>query len=637
MRREKPAKGLPPSRRLAVGVFANKTPPEWMVREALRCEKHVQLIRMNAPEAIIGHRPRPTEVKAYMTLSEVRGRGISPEQLRDQVGKYSWSEMFLRLARIAAVAANTPSGYFGREVAKLTHTPLAEHDKSPNPAYWAIANYARRHWGHRPIAHEQAVYTLQAMAILYGADSGKAPSDSAVAFLLLAINDYHGKWARERENVADDLPVIKRLVAELAYVTRFNRLVDGVRLVTRSALLLASPPPRGRLADANEWKRFQLRACGAPFEQYFDEVVVPLMVQATLWGSSPEHAWPVLTPETFYSQSVLDPGLGRNLLQEVTTGRDALRERLASSLDTDGLPRVPAALLREPLVELGDGRACAISPHAVHQFLRFGLWARHLEAAKAQSDPDLWFGSWGDLVEQWCRRVAQEAAQEPAFRGRLALSKLPGDDDEIEDVVVLDDGAVMLFSVKGMVLRESLLSGKDGLEKLLSWYEEFMFSAGQRRKRGRRKKQPGAIRLLNTRADAIRHGAYSQIPSESQIIPVVVLYDDPGESPALYRWLDERCESHGLFQQADVLPVTVIGIADYEGLMGFASTGQSLVEMLRLKSTPTWRERRLDQLLWRISRRSDSSPRVPSIAAAFDEVMEGALVRLFGRDPTDEV
>src|SRR6266852_7430675 len=113
------------------------------------------------------------------------------------------------------------------------------------------------------------------------------------------------------------------------------------------------------------------------------------------------------------------------------------------------------------------------------EYLRGGIWSKFLKASKEMDGPDegpqIFTGDFGIAFELTCRDLAREAKAHPKFIGALELSKAPGTQDEIEDVVFREGDSAALFSAKARLMKEPVARQAIERSKVIEWYYEFFF------------------------------------------------------------------------------------------------------------------------------------------------------------------
>lgn len=403
----------------------------------------------------------------------------------------------------------------------------------------------------------------------------------------------------------------------------FNASEDPLNLIVRTREIFAAPPFAGALSSLDTWNRVEQHAFGSPFASHFETRVLPLLAESLQWGKS-EAALPVIVPETWVRN--LDRTVGErisNWIFEQARTREQLTAIIRERMRPDGVvPHAPTALLRHPIVRLSEDRVAVASAWRVRTHLKTGIWATFMQATKdvlGNKAAQEWTVAFGYRFEDWLRRVATSAATSPAFRGKLILPKHPGSDDEIEDVVVYENGTAIVFSAKARLVEESVARHAKSRSMVIDWYSKFFFAPASGRFRD------GVVRQLSSRVDLIRQGAFEPtLPRQCHVIPVLVTYDSLCEEFLLYRWLEDQCKAQNLLRQQRVSPIVLAHIDDYERLMARASRGTSLTEFLRSRDT-LWQARRL-QLQLGATRPDD---RLPQANQRFREIMAAMSAQLF--------
>lgn len=519
--------------------------------------------------------------EAYLTLSEVTGKRLPPEQILAAFRGFGRQAAFVRLAERAATLAN--SNGLGPELSRFTEWALNVLGRATDSSMRHVAQALRERI--RPgqsILHEKVLYLLQSLALSEGAEQGRMPSDAELAWWALALNDYAGDWAREAEQLTDE----ERLVADLSHALRFNRNPDPVRELVRAELLMNEGPPRHPgLSTPEEWLRFQTEAFGCPFAEYLERFLGPLALHSTLWRRAPEDG-PVLNPQRWGSE-MSDGGAGAEaFLRSLAIDVGTLRSELLALPAVGGVIRFPRQFYRSPFVAFEDGSLVAASPWLVQHQLAYGFWGRCLAAVKARGAGwklETWLGAFGELFELYCRRLSVEAQGEPGFpRGQFRfLESRLGSPDEIEDVVLVGERDVVLFSCKARMMLEKDVRGADSPKALVSWLDEFFFVEPQGAQRA------GAFRLLDKKVQAIRAGEHEPILSRSlRIFPVVLTYDRVGESLYVSRWLRRRLSQAGILQQPGVEGPLVLDVSSFEIFLSVVANGEDPVALLEACLAP---------------------------------------------------
>ena len=564
----------------------------------------------------------------YESGAHATGVTMPTEHLVARIRTFSWSEALVRIANLAALVANTHDGVFSEVVRSKTVDPLLELTGPATGLIDAIKKYVAANRNSIVLAHEEALNYLQHLVLLEGADSGAdAPSDSELALWLLGFNDHVEAWEEEDARPLSDS---EKLFAGCTHGLRFNNAPDWMCEIVRAYGLFSQTPARGGLADGSSWASLQTAAFGASFRDYFESFFYPLALIARRWGVT---ELPIIRPNVWLSQTRIDSGLAADLFSALTIDRNQAVGDIRKRLRSDGLPHAPTVLLKKPLIKLdGDALVCA-SPWAIRAQMHAGIWARHLNAAKQQfgsggKGAQIWLSTFGDLFELWCRRVAEESEKSQWFRPTLLLPSHPGAVDEIEDIVLIESRAAVLFSAKARLVVENVARQAHSRTDLIDWYEEFFFgqATGEHRQ--------GAARLLDARIELVRAGEFEpRLHRSARLIPVLLTYDSLCEHTLLYRWLQARCKEERLLQQKDVAPLTLARIDEFELLMAMAARGDSVVGILRQREG-AWRDRRLGELLYANRPRSRGNPtRLPFLTELFDQLAQATTARLFTAGP----
>lgn len=165
---------MPPRKQLTsiAGLPVNPTPEE------------LQRVLTFGP--LLAPKPQPppsalAHMSSYICASEIFGSPIPAKELREYIRKFGWRPTLLRLATLAGALAND-GGPESQVARRMTVDAILAQRKSVNWRWGLIADYVAANL-HRPIAQEQVIYFLQALAILEGAEEGPAPGDLTLSFL----------------------------------------------------------------------------------------------------------------------------------------------------------------------------------------------------------------------------------------------------------------------------------------------------------------------------------------------------------------------------------------------------------------------------------------------------------------------
>jgi hypothetical protein len=197
------------------------------------------------------------------------------------------------------------------------------------------------------------------------------------------------------------------------------------------------------------------------------------------------------------------------------------------------------------------------------------------------------------MFEEWVRGYATKVKESPSTKIEIVLPTHPGATDEIEDVVVIENNAVVMFSVKGRMVREDIARYSLSRRQLLDWYEKYFFENKNDAFRG------GALRQISARIDMLRRGEFEDrgITKNVRVHPVIVTYDSLCENQLLYSWLNEKCKEHRVLQQSNVGKPVLAEVQEFERLIGVAADGGSIVKLLEKRHTQHWADERLEVIL----------------------------------------
>lgn len=397
--------------------------------------------------------PTFAHLGSYLILSEVAGARLPPATLISFVKRFGWSHLFYSLANLAATMANQQRSLASDEVERCTKKVLISAARTH--AEQRVALYVAAH-PDRPLATEATIYFLHALALLECPDGGEVPSDQDIAYLLLAANDYISDWFAED---CTGVSTNAALAAEGERAKLFNRHPDWLTDLARAYALFQLPPKTDKdLNDPTKWEALQAEAFGEPFFEYVCNRIGPLFLMSLGWGLSDGKLTPPLIDVVkSYSQTRLSNT--DTLLRELTTTRDAARTTIKRA--ANGLPIAPTIFYHTPFVEMPDGLICAASPWVVREAARGGLWNKHRVALKLKypKKPEIWSPAFGELFEGWCKRMALLASESPAMSKTETF--VVEEENEVEDVCIFGENAVVLFSIKASPVPEGVLKGAD--------------------------------------------------------------------------------------------------------------------------------------------------------------------------------
>lgn len=560
-------------------------------------------------------------VGAWTGLSCLVGAKVDAARIVAQFEHYDRDETLFKLARIAAVIANSPQGISGADARSWTHDLLASRQDSTSELEAYISRAAAKLGNQTVIAHAHVLFCLQMLAIVKGKPGGEVPRDGMLAFLMLASNDHIPEW------VADDggsLTDVEDAVATMFFCGIFNRNEDTLAIIVRMIEIMRQAP--AEIRPSFPWSQIEHDAFGTTFAEYLEAFLLPVFALAKRWGTSDP---PVLTTG-IWEQDPKTAALSRRWFEEASVTIEEAASTYGTRPLPSGLYGIPAVFFRKPFVRVGT-TLVGVSPWHVRDLLVLGTWGKLNTVCKAGlggRGNQVFTAEWGFMFERWAGALAREACETAHATERVLLPERPGSHEEIEDIIFLDGNVVVLLSAKASVVPESSVKEASSPADVLAWLTRFFFEApDDARKKGHR---GGAAYLLDKKISLIRQGAFeaSGIPRDATIVPCIVSYDNIGESPLLYRWIEATCRIRGLLlKDASVRPLTLVEAKNYEALVGLRAQGRGVCELLLEKTSAERRLMPLDAFL--LGKVVDSTTlRLPSMKRRYDAVLQSLLTRL---------
>ena len=127
-------------------------------------------------------KPIPLQtVSAWTGLNDLIGSKVPPERIIAELQRYNRNETLFKLARVAAVLANSTEGIFGDDARSWTHNLLSSRQDSANELERYISRAASNLGPKTAIAHAQVLFALQLLAITRGSPGGDLPTDGILA------------------------------------------------------------------------------------------------------------------------------------------------------------------------------------------------------------------------------------------------------------------------------------------------------------------------------------------------------------------------------------------------------------------------------------------------------------------------
>lgn len=559
-------------------------------------------------------------VKSWTPLSYLVGARLPVENIIAKISLFERRETLFTLSRIAGDLANAEGGVSGAEARAWTYDLLVQRVGSDDPWEDAVSRaISARDPAATSVVHAHVVFVLQVLVLKHGVDDGRRASDAELAFLMLALNDHLPEWAEEPRALTE----VESTVGSMLFSAIFNQTSDDpVRFVLRMVEIIGAPLRDGPVG-ASDWELIQKEAFGCSFTQYAEKFLVPIFSLSNGWGAEV----PPVLHHSAWGRGRPVGTLYERWFREASASIEAAASR---ETEVPGNFSLPGEFYRTPFLHI-DGRLLALSPWHVRDHASLGTWGKLNAACKVvlkTSSNQRFTSAFGYLFERWCAAVAQEAASYKRFQGRLILPTAPGASDEIEDVVLVDAGRIVLFSAKSTLVAEASLKCAKNRSVIVDWLERFFFDdPTQAKKSGYR---GGALRLLDQKVQRIRAGEYEDrgLGRHFVIVPVVVAFDNLGESGALYKWIEHRCSQLGILSaRSAVRSVTILTPDDYEGVFALGSRGKSIASLLVEKTRAIERLGRMDRFL--MNRVKDGRElRLPEMEARFHALYERSLEQL---------
>jgi hypothetical protein len=567
--------------------------------------------------------PALVNVSAWATLSELVGVPMSAATLIAYVRALDRDDALFRLARLAAILANSPGSVMGAEARAWTRDLLLQVRESPNAVEAAVTRALDKLPPGRAIAHAHVVYFLQLLFATHASRGGRPVTDAELAFLMLAANDHIPEWA---PNEPAPLTNLEAMLGVSFFCTAFNRSDDTMRTLLR-IIDIAGHRSERDFPDPKIWEQIQEEAFGTTFEEYVEMFLTPMLLISKSWGAAKP---PVMLLDAWKGRNEREARLYEGWFHEASISLENAARVFASRTMTSGLPGLPGEFFRTPFIRQERVLLC-VSPWHLRDHAILGTWAKLNAASKkvlGKESNQVFSSAFGYSFEEWCRSIAGEAASSPRFKDTLILPSAPGAEDEIEDVVLREGQYVALFSVKASLVREGCLKTAAHVGDVVTWLQRFFFDdVATARRRGYR---GGAALLLDRKVQRLRAGEYEQrgIRRDAVVLPCIVSFDNIGESGILYRWLRESCAARGVLSGTpNVRPVTVLTPEDYEGLFSLVAEGRSICRLLAEKTKGELAEGNLDQFIYERASK-DKLMRLTSMKSRFVSLAERSVERM---------
>lgn len=538
------------------------------------------------------------------------------EFLCERIRSYGWKPSVTKLAQLASFIQSP--GRSDEDIRRRTIDPILSitGDHRATQLIRHAQQFIARNRARIQIVHEEVVSYLQHLVIVESNDSEEAPSDPEISFWILGANCHLGEWAERDQR---ELSTEEKIIALQVRGHCFNQSSNWSARAVRCYETFRHCPEDSSLGGDEAWKRMQHETFGAPFEQYYQVILAPLLGIANRSDSR--------TPAIglqYWKTTGVDLDWIKSRLDALALSREEARRQILAvenARDPQGLLHAPSLLRRKPLLFDQDGWLVT-SPAAIATQFHTGAWGAYLERSKVTHGDRQgflrWSSAFGIAFERYCASLATAASRSSQFRRnwRLILPSSIGSADEIEDIILVEDDHAVLFSVKSTLLPEGAVHRAKSQSAIIDWLDRFLFSEDRSFK--------GALRKLSANIDEIRNGEFEdqQVGRNLKLLPVLVTYDELGEDVFLYQYIRKRCRDLGILTQSSVAPVTIAAIDCFEWLMEYLRDGRSIVGLLKKrKHNRMWFDRRLDQQLNQIRPRIQSSYMSQEFQRIFGEVL----------------
>lgn len=252
---------------------------------------------------------------------------------------------------------------------------------------------------------------------------------------------------------------------------------------------------------------------------------------------------------------------------------------LGNDLDSIAWERTP--FLRRPFLRIADGRWVLISPRTIDSWLGDGFYYRALESAQRRGSEvvNRFFTFFGKVVEQYCLDLARSVfdGERPIEGGRVHGEQHfgPHGGKRTSDVAIdFGPDLVLIEVVAARFSAEMRVYGNPDL--LRAALERMIF-----KKVGQLGRVVSAVLCGDATIPDV------EVAHVERVWPVVVTGGDLMHTELLWDRIDAELPPE--LAAARVQPLTVIDVEDYELLLGLASDGLHLPEVLGKKARSLYR------------------------------------------------
>jgi hypothetical protein len=441
---------------------------------------------------------------------------------------------------------------------------------------------------------EQQLFTLQKLLLIYAADSDvdqELTGDEYTA-LLIALAAIPGtllgpQVAELEEADADgisDETWLRFFVGHGGFIGRGNLKHE----VARTRLLYEELAESADVHDHQDY---------CAIAEWVDETLgisfsEQLAAGFALWAGSHTgdvETTPVLVDESYFDSTGLAGDKAVRALQSMSEERDWYREKFLQSADDERrLAFEITPFLQRPALRFPDGRMMPFAPRALEGWMgATGAYYRFFDLAigKGSAVRERFTRFNGLLVEKHVLGAAQ--ALHPAVESLVWVPRAIGESvvetgaGEIRTPDVVIDYGTDLILIEITSGRPTILSVVDADPEAIRADIEKLLEA--------------KITQLGDRIRDLVDGTITlpgiDLGSVERIWPIVVNSEGLFLTPVLWSYLRDQTPALTNLDQPRVQPLTLFDLEDVERFFGLGAAGNSLIEILRSKTTPAWRER----------------------------------------------
>ncbi len=246
-----------------------------------------------------------------------------------------------------------------------------------------------------------------------------------------------------------------------------------------------------------------------------------------------------------------------------------------------------------------------------------GLYWRLRPGVDAEQQARSEFGETvGHLLEAHCWEVAESVYANA--EGAKAFPEIGYDGEDGPDLAVFEEGAATFVEVgtNRPHVRDTL--GRGSLQSFDLDVEKLILPRAHQLDR----------KITDFSQGRLVYAGHA--PDDRRVFPVICLMDGFPLGHLLYDRIVTAVHGAGFLQQADLEPLAVISVEDYEHLMGFVESGHRLSEILRTHAASQFREASIREFMLA---EFGAPLKIPKLLDQEFEAAAGRLVRqLFGEE-----